>query len=157
LHVLLHNQNKWDYIWNYVAVDTQWNYHQLSINLINQSEEYVRFRFIPSLKTSRRISMAIAVLNISTFTNCHTDKLQWTSQASAKSNTIKQSSFLILFGGIVLLVCTAIAVLFIYSIIEKQCNKLTQRRTTQRQQKARRTKNAIRDESTVLSLTTHPV
>ena len=42
LHVLLHNQNKWDYIWNYMAVDTQWNYHQLSINLINQSEEYVR-------------------------------------------------------------------------------------------------------------------
>ncbi|UJR22032.1 hypothetical protein I4U23_025099 [Adineta vaga] len=157
LSLFLYNQNKWIRIWDYVYNDCQWIFHQLNIKLSNQSEQYVKLRFIPSLTSFNNISMAIAILNMSKYTKCHIDKSQLKSQASAKSNSSKYSSVLVLVGGLFSLILTAILFLFIYGFIERQCNRLARRRTERRQQNARKTKNAIRDESTVLSLGTHPV
>ncbi|CAF4362920.1 unnamed protein product, partial [Adineta steineri] len=73
------------------------------------------------------------------------------SQVSVRGNSKEHSFLFALLGGIFLLICIIITVVFIYGIIEKRINVWTERASSKRRRKLRKTRNAIRDESTVIS------
>ncbi|CAF1087017.1 unnamed protein product [Adineta steineri] len=147
LNLFLYKQNLWNNIWKYMYNDSQWKFHHLKIDLTNETE-HIQFRFAPLVYSNFKISMDITKPNI----NCQNNTSEIKSQVSVRGNSKEHSFLFALFGGIFLLICIIITVIFIYGIIEKRINVWTRRASSKRRRKLRKTRNAIRDESTVISL-----
>ncbi len=64
----------------------------------------------------------------------------------------------VIIGGTFSLIFIAIMILFLYGVIEKRCDRWTRKRSSRRRRrKGRKTRNTIRDESTVINFETNIV
>jgi hypothetical protein len=81
-------------------------------------------------------------------------KSQLKTSSSGRNNSSIHPFLFAIFGSAFFLVFITVMVIFIYGIINKKYNQWLRRRFSRRRGKGWKTRNVIRDESTILGLET---
>jgi len=82
------------------------------------------------------------------------NKSELKTHSHFRSNLLIHPFLFAIFGSAFLLILTIVMIIFIYGIIIKQYNQCRRKRSIRRQKNRQKSRNVIRDESTILGIET---
>jgi ATP/ADP translocase len=117
------------------------------------SKKFLYLSFDVFLFPIRFIKQYISISNLGQNLN-PTNKSQLQSHSHHRSNPLIHPFLSVIFGSAFLLIFMTVMVVFIYGFINKQCNQWHGKRSSRHRKKRPKSKNVIRDESTILGVET---